>query len=60
MDPVEVLMVKRHITKHFMTPPLKSITPIDDMPNMYPRPIDTDLPRQINPMKFLGPSQTDE
>ena len=51
MEPVEVLIVKRHITKHCMTSPFKSITPIEDMPSMFLHPIDTDLPPQINPMK---------
>ena len=50
MEPVEVLMVKRHITKHCMTPSFESITPIEDMLSMFLHPIDTDLPPQINLM----------
>ena len=50
-EPVEVLMLWRHITKHCFTTLFKEITPLDDMPSMFPRPIDTDLPPQINPMK---------
>ena len=51
MEPVEVRMVKRHINKHYMTLPFKSITPIEDMPSMFLHPINTDLPPQINPIK---------
>ena len=51
MELVEVLLVKRHITKHYMAPLFKSITPIEDMHSMFLRPIETDLPHQINPMK---------
>ena len=51
MEPIEVLMVKRQITKHCLTLPFKLITLIEDMSSMFPRPIDTDLSPQINPMK---------
>ena len=70
MEPVEVCMMWRHITKHCFTPPFKAISPLDDMPSMFPHPIDTDLPPQINPMKhcisvnitreFLGSSHIGE
>ena len=50
-EPIEVLMLWRHITKHCFTMPLKEITPLDDMPSMSLRPINTDLPPQINLMK---------
>ena len=43
METVEVLKVKRHITKHYMTLPFKSSTPIEDLPSMFLRPIDTNL-----------------
>ena len=51
MEPVDVRMVWRHITKHCFTMPFKAITPLDDMPNMSPHPIDTNFPPQINGMK---------
>ena len=51
MELVKVRMIWRHITKHCFTTLFKEITPLDDMPSMFPRPIDTDLPPQINPMK---------
>ena len=51
MELVEVRMMWRHITRYCFITPFKAITPLDDMPSMFPRPIDTDLPPQINPMK---------
>ena len=69
-EPIEVLMLWRHITKHCFKTPLKAITPLHDMHNMFPHPINADLPPQINGMKhgvtvniagnFLGSSQIDE
>ena len=59
METVEVLKVKRHITKHYMTLPFKSSTPIEDLPSMFLRPIDTNL-QYYRVGKFPGPSQTDE
>ena len=50
-EPVEVLMLWRHITKHCFTTPLKAVTPMHDMQCMFPHPIKTDLPPQINGMK---------
>ena len=63
-------MLWRHITKHCFKTPLKAITPLYDMHNMFPHPINADLPPQINGMKhgvsvniagnFLGSSQIDK
>ena len=50
-EPVEVLMLWRHITKHCLTTPLKAITPIYDMQSMFPHLINAHLPPQINGMK---------
>ena len=51
IEPTEVLVLWRHITKHYFTTPLKATTPLIDMHNMFPHPIDIDLPPQINAMK---------
>ena len=50
-EPVVVLMLWRHITKHYFTTPLKATTPLIDMHNMFLHPINIDLPPQINAMK---------
>ena len=53
VEPAEVLMLWRHITEHYFKTPFKAITPVDYMPPMFPHPINTDLPPQINFMKDL-------
>ena len=50
-EPAEVLMLWRHITRHCFTTPLKVITSLHDMHSMFPHPVNTDLPPQINFMK---------
>ena len=50
-EPIEVLVLQRHITKHCLTMPLKAMTPVREMHSMSPHPINTDRPPQINGMK---------
>ena len=50
-EPVVVLVLWRHITKHCLRTSIKAITPLKDMHSMFLHLINTDLPPQINAMK---------
>ena len=50
-EPIKILVLWRHITKHCFSTLLKAITPLHDMASMFSHPINIDLPPQINVMK---------